>query len=31
MHFWANEKLDTLLSGLQAALGHVAVKKAEAK
>lgn len=27
MHFWANEKLDTLLSGLHSALDHVAVKK----
>jgi hypothetical protein len=31
MHFWANDRLDVLLKGLQAALGHVAVKKEEPK
>ncbi len=31
MHFWANEKLDKQLTGLQAALSHVAVQKSAAK
>ncbi|MDE2184191.1 MAG: DUF1259 domain-containing protein [Alphaproteobacteria bacterium] len=31
MHFWANERLEKLLAGLQAALDHVAVQKNAAR
>ena len=31
MHFWAHDSLPKLLTGLQAALSHVAVQKAAAK